>query len=196
MRIGVLAVQGAVSEHIKALEKASLDSGIPAQAIGLRTNKQLEEVSAVVIPGGESTTISRLIDEFELREGILKRAREGMPVMGTCAGCILMAKRGDEEVQKTKTRLLSLMDMAVSRNAFGRQRESFEAVLEIENMKGGFRGVFIRAPAITEVWGDCKVLSRLEDVIVMAQQKSLLALSFHPELSGDSRIHQMLLELI
>lgn len=119
-----------------------------------------------------------------------------MPIMGTCAGCILMAMEGDQAVAKTDTQLLSLMDMAVIRNAFGRQRESFEADLDINGFNDTFRGVFIRAPAISRLWGGCSALSTFEDNIVMARQGARFALAFHPELSGDTRIHEMFLELI
>ena len=116
--------------------------------------------------------------------------------MGTCAGCILMAKEGDEEVAKTKTELLKIMDMRVDRNAFGRQRESFEAPLDVKGFKSPFPGIFIRGPLIEEVYGKCEALSYYDDKIVMAKQDNLIGLSFHPELSGDSRIHEMFLKMI
>ena len=117
-------------------------------------------------------------------------------MMGTCAGCVLLAKEGDDEVERTDTKLLGLMDMGVDRNAFGRQRESFEAPLEIKGLDSPFPGVFIRGPVIRRVWGKCEVLSQYKDKIVMARQDNLLALSFHPELSGNSRVHEMLLGLV
>ena len=154
------------------------------------------EVSGLIVPGGESTTISKLLQKNHLYDPVRKEAEEGMPIMGTCAGCILLAKEGDEAVMKTQTQLLSIMDMAVVRNAFGRQRESFEADLEIEGLDSTFRGVFIRAPAISKVWGNCSVLSNFNGKIVMANQGSMLALAFHPELSGDTRIHELFLDMI
>jgi len=196
VKVGVLAVQGDVQEHLDILEKAIASLGFSAKATRIRRKQDLEEASALIIPGGESTTIARLLQQNYLFDPVLKRAEEGMPIMGTCAGCILMAKEGDEEVERTQTRLLSLMDMAVARNAFGRQRESFEADLTISGLSGDFRGVFIRAPAITRVWGDCFVLSRLEDTIVMARQEARFGLTFHPELWGDARIHEIFLESI
>lgn len=195
MKVGVTAVQGDVSEHLSAVEAAMREMSVRGDAIPVRRSDVLKEVDALIIPGGESTTISRLLVKFGLFDVIVQRAEEGMPVMGTCAGCILLAKEGDEQVRATGTRLLGLMDMAVDRNAFGRQRESFEADLEIEGI-GPSRGVFIRAPAIRRVWGGCRPLARLKDVIVMARQNHLLALAFHPELSGSTRIHRMFLELI
>jgi len=126
---------------------------------------------------------------------IVERAKDGMPVMGTCAGCVLLAKKGDEEVQRTGTKLLGLMDMTVRRNAFGRQRESFEAMLDVEGL-GAFQAVFIRAPVIVKMQNNCKPLAFFDEKIVMARQGNLLALAFHPELSNDTRIHKMLLEIV
>jgi 5'-phosphate synthase pdxT subunit len=170
--------------------------GVKGAVVSVRRPSDLEEVSCLVIPGGESTTISKLLRRFELHDRIVRMAEEGVPMMGTCAGCVLLAKEGDAEVEKTGTRLLGLMDMGVDRNAFGRQRESFEAPLDIAGLEAPFPGVFIRGPVIRKVWGDCKVLSSYGDKIVMARQGNMLALSFHPELSGDSRVHEMLLKMI
>ncbi|MFQ5837793.1 MAG: pyridoxal 5'-phosphate synthase glutaminase subunit PdxT [Thermoplasmata archaeon] len=195
MKVGVTALQGDVSEHLEIVERAMTELSLSGRAVPVRRPEALEGVDALIIPGGESTTISRLLVKFGLFDVITRRAEEGMPLMGTCAGCILLAKEGDEQVKATGTRLLGLMDMAVDRNAFGRQRESFEVELKIDGL-GPARGVFIRAPAIRRVWGDCRVLARLQDVIVMARQDHLLALAFHPELSGRTNIHRMFLELI
>jgi 5'-phosphate synthase pdxT subunit len=152
-------------------------------------------VDAIIIPGGESTTISRLLVRFGLHERIVKKAGEGVPILGTCAGLVLLAKEGDGQVEKTDTKLLGLMDMAVDRNAFGRQRESFEAELNVKGLEGLFPAIFIRAPLITKVWGKCQELARYENYIVMARQENLIALSFHPELSSDTRIHEMLIKM-
>lgn len=196
MKVGVLAVQGAVQEHLDILKKAMSSLDISGSPIGVRKLEDFERASALIIPGGESTTISKLLQKNSLFDSVRERAEEGMPIMGTCAGCILMAMEGDQAVAKTDTQLLSLMDMAVIRNAFGRQRESFEADLDILGFNGTFRGVFIRAPAISRSWGGCSVLSTFEDNIVMARQGARFALAFHPELSGDTRIHEMFLEQI
>ncbi len=195
MKVGVTAVQGDVSEHLEIVERAMAELSLPGRAVPVRKPAVLEEVAALIIPGGESTTISKLLVKFGLFEGVIERVEEGMPLMGTCAGCVLLAKEGDEQVMATGTRLLGLMDMAVDRNAFGRQRESFEVDLDIDEI-GPARGVFIRAPAIRRVWGECEVLARLEERIVMAQQRHMLALTFHPELSGTTGVHSRLLELI
>lgn len=195
MKAGVIAVQGAAPEHVRALESALAELGKSGSVITVRKPQELEQVSCVVIPGGESTTISKLLLRSGLHDLIVKRAEEGMPIMGTCAGCVLLAKEGDDEVKRTGTELLGLMDMAVDRNAFGRQKESFEAPLDIRGMSEPFPGVFIRGPVIRRVWNGCEVLSRYGDRIIMARQGSMMALSFHPELSGDNRIHRALLEM-
>ena len=196
MKVGVLAVQGAVQEHLDILKKAMSSLEISGSPIGVRRLEDFQKVSALIIPGGESTTISKLLQKNSLFDPVRERAEEGMPIMGTCAGCILMAMEGDQAVAKTDTQLLSLMDMGVIRNAFGRQRESFEADLDIKGFNETFRGVFIRAPAISRLWGDCSALSTFEDNIVMARQGARFALAFHPELSGNTRIHEMFLEHI
>ncbi|MBI0583326.1 MAG: pyridoxal 5'-phosphate synthase glutaminase subunit PdxT [Methanomassiliicoccus sp.] len=196
MKAGVIAVQGAAPEHVQALEAALADLGRKGSVITVRRPADLEQVSCAVIPGGESTTISKLLLRSGLHELVRERAAEGMPIMGTCAGCVLLAKEGDGEVDRTATKLLGLMDMAVDRNAFGRQRESFEAPLDIEGMDGPFPGVFIRGPVIRRMWGSCKIMARHGDRTVMARQENMLALSFHPELSGDLRVHRALLEMV
>jgi 5'-phosphate synthase pdxT subunit len=170
--------------------------GLKGSAVQVRRPPDLESVQALILPGGESTTIAKLLVKFGLFDRIITRAHEGMPIMGTCAGTILLAKEGDDQVSKTETKLLGLMDMAVDRNAFGRQRESFEADLTIDGLKTPFHAVFIRAPAITRVWGKCKALSRFEDKIMVARQDNLLALAFHPELTKDLRLHSLLVQMI
>jgi 5'-phosphate synthase pdxT subunit len=196
MKVGVIALQGAVSEHIEAVKRAFFQMEIEGEVGIVRSKSDLKSCQGLIIPGGESTTISRLLSSTELTKEIRKLAQKGMPIMGTCTGCILMAKEGDEEVKKTKTELLGLMDMKVVRNAFGRQRESFETQLDIKGLKKQYSGVFIRAPAIVKIWGECKALATFEDKIVLAQQNNLLAAAFHPELTEDTRIHEILLDMI
>ncbi|MBX8632087.1 MAG: pyridoxal 5'-phosphate synthase glutaminase subunit PdxT [Thermoplasmata archaeon] len=195
MKVGVIAVQGDVSEHVTASERAMAELGLKGSAVYVRTPEDMNGVDRLIIPGGESTTISKLLLKSGLFELIRRRAEEGMPVMGTCAGCILMAKKGDDQVEKTHTRLLGLMNMKVDRNFYGRQRESFEAKLKIDGVSESFRGVFIRAPAILEVWGRCVPLSRLGNEIVMAREDNLLGLAFHPELSGSTEVHSLFLRI-
>jgi 5'-phosphate synthase pdxT subunit len=196
VRIGVLGIQGAVSEHVLAAQRTIQSLGLKGEAVIVRKLPELQKVDALIMPGGESTTIGKLIHKFGLHDEIVTRADEGMPIMGTCAGTILLAKEGDEQVERTETRLLGLMDMAVDRNAFGRQRESFEHDIEIEGFSQPFHAVFIRAPAILRTWGDCRPLSKLEGVILVARQGNLLALTFHPELTQDLRFHSLLVEMI
>ena len=196
VRVGIIAIQGAVSEHVDTVERTLDSLGLKGTAVQVRRLPDLEGVQALILPGGESTTIAKLLVKFGLFDKIISRAHEGMPIMGTCAGTILLAKQGDDQVSKTQTKLLGLMDMAVDRNAFGRQRESFETDITVEGLKGPLHAVFIRAPAITRVWGKCKVLSRFEDKIVIAKQGNLLALAFHPELTKDLRLHSLLLQMI
>src|SRR5437763_3142410 len=149
MRIGVIGVQGDVSEHVDSVARAMHEAGKPGDAIAVRSRRALDRVDALTIPGGESTTISKLLVQLGLFDEIVRRASdEEMPIMGTCAGCILLAKDAGVQADKTRTRLLGLMDMAVDRNAFGRQRESFEADLQVEGLETPFHCVFIRPPAI------------------------------------------------
>lgn len=195
MKAGVVAIQGDVSEHISSLESAMKALSLSGNAFSVKSKADVEKSDVLVLPGGESTTISKLLLKSGLFDSIVKRASEGMPIMGTCAGCILLAKKGDSQVEQTSTRLLGLMDMKVDRNFFGRQRESFEANLDIEGLDQPFKGVFIRAPAIMETWGKCRPLASIAGKIAMAKQDNLLGLIFHPELSGSHELHRLLLEL-
>ncbi len=196
MKVGVVGVQGDVSEHVDAARRAIREGGFSGDAIAVRRREDLGGVNALTIPGGESTTISKLLVKFGLFDDIVARAREGMPVLGTCAGCILLAKEGDGQVARTDTRLLGLMDMAVDRNAFGRQRESFEADVEVSVLDTPFRGLFIRAPEITRTWGSCAPIGKVGGKVVLARQGALVGSAFHPELSGDLRIHTWFLGLV
>ncbi len=194
MRVAVVGVQGDVEEHVIAARKAMEKLGIDGEVVATRRKGVVSKSDAVIIPGGESTTISRLIFRDSIASEIIELAESGKPVMGTCAGLILLAKHGDEQVERTGTRLLGLMDMKVRRNAFGRQRESFQVRLEMKNV-GEIEAVFIRAPVITEVGEGVDVLARFEDYIVAAQQGNILALAFHPELTDDTRVHEYFLSL-
>jgi 5'-phosphate synthase pdxT subunit len=185
-----------VSEHIDTLDRAFIEGGYKGEAVWVRRPADLERVDCLVLPGGESTTISKLLVTFGLFESVVERAREGMPMLGTCAGMIVMCQQGDEEVDRTDTRLLGLLSAQVDRNAFGRQRESFEADLEIEGLATPFHAVFIRAPAVVRTWDDCRSIAELGERTVMVRQGALLAASFHPELTDDLRVHGMLLDLL
>jgi len=196
MKVGVISVQGAVPEHLRMSHLALTEMEMKGTVIAVRRPEELRSVDCLIIPGGESTTISKLLRKFGLFDDINRMGVDGVPIMGTCAGCVLLAKEGGEQAARTGTELLSLMDMAVDRNAFGRQRESFEAHLNIKGLDAPFPGVFIRAPLITKTWGECEVVSRHQGEAVMARQGNLLALSFHPELTLDPRLHQLLFSMV
>lgn len=195
-KIGVIAIQGDVAEHVIALEKTLTESGEKGEVVKIKQRGIVGSCDAIVIPGGESTTIGRLIE----REGILPELKEaasaGKPILGTCAGLVLLAKEGDEEVVKTKQPLLGFMDVKVKRNAFGRQRESFETLLKLTIFETPFHTVFIRAPAIIRASDDVTVLATFDSRIVAAKQGNTIALSFHPELTEDRRIHHYFLDLV
>lgn len=194
MRIAVVGVQGAVEEHVLITKKAMKKLGIDGEVVPTRKKGVVEKSDGVIIPGGESTTISRLIWKDSIAKEVIEKAEEGKPVMGTCAGLILLSKHGDEQVEKTKTKLLGLLDVWIKRNAFGRQRESFEVNLNVKNI-GLFPAVFIRAPAIVKVGENVEVLAKFEDYIVGVQQGNILGFAFHPELTNDTRIHEYFLKL-
>ena len=189
MRVGVLALQGAFIEHEKMLRRLGAD------AIEVRLPQHLEGLDGLIIPGGESTTIGKVAEQWGLLEPVRAFAQLGRPVWGTCAGMILMAKEVVDSVPGQP--LLGLMDMAVRRNAFGRQVESFEADLDVPVLGDRpFHGVFIRAPIIERVGKEVQVLARLDDgAAVAARQESMLVTSFHPELTEDDRFHRYFLSL-
>ncbi len=196
MKIGVIGLQGAVSEHLEATERAMRKLGIRGEAVWAGKLEQLEGVDGIIIPGGESTTIGKLMQRTKTFEMVKHLAGGGVPVLGTCAGLIVLAKRGDEQVMRTGQPLLELMDIAAVRNAFGRQRESFEVDLEIPVLgKEPFRCVFIRAPAVAEAWGNAQVLAEFRGKIVAVQEGNLLAVAFHPELTPDTRLHEYFLRM-
>ncbi|AKB41094.1 pyridoxal 5'-phosphate synthase glutaminase subunit PdxT [Methanosarcina mazei] len=196
MKIGVIAIQGAVSEHVDALRRALKERGVEAEVVEIKHKGIVPECSGIVIPGGESTTLCRLLAREGIAEEIKEAAAKGVPILGTCAGLIVIAKEGDRQVEKTGQELLGIMDTRVNRNAFGRQRDSFEAELELSILDSPFTGVFIRAPGIVSCGPGVKVLSRLEGMIIAAEQGNLLALAFHPELTDDLRIHQYFLDKV
>jgi 5'-phosphate synthase pdxT subunit len=184
--VGVLALQGAFREHIYALE--ALDVG----AIAVRLPDQLAECAGLIIPGGESTAISKLMESYGFYEPIVARFHEGMAVWGTCAGAILIAKEVIDGVQDQRS--LGLMDAVVRRNAYGRQVDSFEADLAFAHIGEPFRGVFIRAPWIERVGDGTEVLAEHDGHIVAARQGRLLSTTFHPELTGDPRVHRFFIQ--
>lgn len=187
MKIGVLCIQGAVSEHVDALKKCGVD------VTCVKRKDQFAELDGLIIPGGESTTIGKLIERVALADRIREMAAEGKPVYGTCAGLILLA----HEVEGREQFLLRLMDITVARNAFGRQRESFEKGLHIpvlgENL---FHAVFIRAPLIHHCGKSVETLASCDGKVVAARQDNLLVTSFHPELTDDLRMHRYFIKMV
>jgi 5'-phosphate synthase pdxT subunit len=180
MQIGVLALQGAFAAHSDCLKS------IGVQSIEVRTPEQLGSVDALLMPGGESSTMSQLLESSGLFDPIAQRIAEGMPVFGTCAGMILLASEILDG--RSDQRNFSAIDISVRRNAFGRQVDSFEAT--INSSVGEFHGVFIRAPRIERVGGQVEVLGSINDEPVLVRQGNVLAASFHPELSNDARLHE------
>jgi len=180
MQIGVLALQGAFAAHSDCL------TSIGVQSIEVRTPEQLSSVDALLMPGGESSTMSQLLESSGLFDPIATRITDGMPVFGTCAGMILLASEILDG--RSDQRSFSAIDISVRRNAFGRQVDSFEAT--INSSVGEFHGVFIRAPRIERVGDDVEVLGSIKDEPVLVRQGNVLAASFHPELSNDARLHE------
>ena len=194
MNLGVLALQGDVREHLRALASSG------AEPVPVRRPDELAGVDALVVPGGESTVMSKLAITFELMEPIRKRISAGMPVYGSCAGMIMLASRvldGRPDQEQ-----FGGVDMTVRRNAFGRQVESFEGPVDISDISGGpFDAVFIRAPWVEEVGADVRVMGRVTagpaaGRIVAVRQGNLLATAFHPELTGDLRVHRYFVEMV
>jgi 5'-phosphate synthase pdxT subunit len=192
--IGVLALQGDVREHVKALTECG------ATAVPVRRPRELEAVDALVLPGGESTTIDKLARAFDLAEPIRERIRQGMPVYGSCAGMILLADRLVDGIDGQQT--FGGIDVLVRRNAFGRQVESFEEDLTFAHLDDGpLRAVFIRAPWVEEAGEDVEVLATVESgpakgKVVAVRQGSAMATSFHPEVSGDLRVHRLFVQMV
>lgn len=186
MIIGVLALQGDFREHIWALQRLGVE------AFAVKTVSDLERIDGLIIPGGESTSIGRIAKVTGVGEKIVELAKQGLPIYGTCAGMILMAKRIVDHPDQYS---FGLMDIAVRRNAYGRQIESFEVYLDVEKI-GKVKAVFIRAPMVVEVSDNVEVLARYENVPVLVKQGNLLASSFHPELTDDLRIHAYFVKMV
>ena len=187
MKIGVLALQGAFREHCWMLE------GCGVTAVEIRKPEELDDVVGLVIPGGESTTIGKLMVQWGLMEKIKVRVSQGMAIYGTCAGMIMLAK----EIVESDQPRLGLMDVTVKRNGFGRQRESFEATMSVPEFgKEPVQAVFIRAPYIETSGESVKVMALVKDKIVIARQDKILVTAFHPELTNDNRIHKYFISMI
>lgn len=196
MKIAVIAIQGNVEEHIHATEQALIKEGIQGKVIPVKHSGILPECSGIVLPGGESTTLCRLMKKEGIDAEIKQAAGEHKPILATCAGLIAIAKHGGAQAENTGQELLGIMDVDVDRNAFGRQRESFEALLHLSFLDTPYNAVFIRAPKITRVGKDVEITATLGNTIVGVKQHNILGLSFHPELIEDTRIHQYFIKLI
>ena len=186
--IGVLAIQGDFLEHRQMLER------LGSVVLEVRTRNELDKVDGLIIPGGESTTIVQLLDIFDMRDHLVNLVKNGMPIWGTCAGMIVLAN----SLTDHRPNPLKLMDINVPRNAFGRQVDSFEADLEIDEVDGqSYKAIFIRAPIVNSVGPNVRVISRLNDGRPVAvRENHMLATAFHPELTLDHRIHQMFLGMV
>ena len=186
MKVGILSLQGAFREHREVLDALAVET------VAVRTPEQLGALDALIMPGGESTTMSKLLDTAALRTPLAELLADGLAVFGTCAGMILLAR--DLVDGRPDQRSFGAIDVSVRRNAYGRQRDSFEAPLDVDDLSGGpFPGVFIRAPRIEHAGDDVEVLARYDGHPVLARQGRVWVASFHPELSGDLRLHHRFL---
>lgn len=198
MTIGVLGLQGDIEENVAATSQALQELHVNGTVDIVRHPEELEKIDGLILPGGESTVQSTLAAIQRSLPAIKKRISEGMPVLGSCAGMIMLSKRAyDRIIGDTKQKLIGNLDIVIERNAFGRQNDSFEADLTVAMLgKEAFRGVFIRAPAVSEVGKDVEVIGKLNNRIVAVKQKNIIGTAFHPELSGDSRMHKHLINMI
>jgi pyridoxal 5'-phosphate synthase pdxT subunit len=187
MKAGVLALQGAFREHREVLD------ALDVEAVEVRVPEHLSGLDALFMPGGESTTIGKLLDTSGLRDPLHDALRDGLPVFATCAGLILLAEDVRDGADAVSPAALGVLDCAVIRNAYGRQRESFEARLAVKGIEGEFPGVFIRAPVVERVGDAVEVLASHDEHPVLVRQGAIWAATFHPELSGDLRLHQRFL---
>jgi len=200
--IGIVAFQGGFYEHYTMLLRAFAETSIEGEVKLVKKKKDLEGLDGIIIPGGESTTIGKIAHKTGILYDIKEAIEGGKPTLATCAGAIMLAKKvRDAKVPEFSQPLLGVMDIGVVRNYFGRQRESFELDLHIEGMgEAPYRGIFIRAPAIVEVWGGARTISKITyneaEVTVFASQGSILATTFHPELTRDTRIHKRFISLV
>jgi pyridoxal 5'-phosphate synthase pdxT subunit len=196
--IGVLGLQGDIEENVAATSQALQELQINGSIDMVRYPEEIEKIDGLILPGGESTVQSTLVAIQRSLPVIKKRISEGMPVLGTCAGMIMLSKRAyDRIVGDTKQKLIGNLDVVIERNAFGRQNDSFEADLSLDMLgKEPFKGVFIRAPAVSEIGKDVEVIGKLNNRIVAVKQKNIIGTAFHPELSGDSRMHRHLINMV
>jgi len=194
MRIGVVGVQGAVFEHISSTRKALENLGVRGEVVWVRRRRDLKGISGLVLPGGESTTISKLIEKNGIFDEVKRLGLEGVPIMGTCAGLILLAKTVLGAIPGQRS--LELLDAEVARNAYGRQVDSFEAPIRLTFSDQPFQGIFIRAPRILKLYGKARPIAYRGEEVVGAEEGNLIGLAFHPELADDTRVHEYCIEKI
>jgi 5'-phosphate synthase pdxT subunit len=196
LRIGVLGLQGDFEAHLKALQRAAEALDLDVEGVVVKLPQHLSELDGIILPGGESTTIGKLMELYGLKEPLQQMISQGVPMWGTCAGLILLARETDNALAGQP--LLASLDIRVCRNAFGSQRESFETNLSVPELgEAPFHAFFIRGPSIAEVGPEVKVLATLDDgTIVAVRQGSLLGTAFHPEVAGDVRFHDYFLRLV
>lgn len=196
--VGVLALQGDVEENIKATTDALSEINLKGKVISVRYPHEILKVDGLIIPGGESTVMGLLLSiKNGLLDSITKVLQNRLPIMGTCAGMIVLAKKSyDKVVGNKKQLLLGALDIEIERNSFGRQYDSFESTLEISGIGNDFKGIFIRSPTVISTGSRVQILSKFDGKIVAVQQENIIGTSFHPELSGDNRMHRLFIELI
>lgn len=196
--VGVLALQGDVEENIKATTNALREMNLKGKVISVRYPDEILKVDGLIIPGGESTVMGLLLSiKNGLLDSITKVLQNRIPIMGTCAGMIVLAKKSyDKVVGNKKQLLLGALDIEIERNSFGRQYDSFESTLEISGIGNDFKGIFIRSPTVISTGSRVQILSKFDGKIVAVQQENIIGTSFHPELSGDNRMHRLFIELI
>lgn len=196
--IGVLALQGDIEENKRAVTNALEEMNQKGKVVSVRYPEEIMKIDGLIIPGGESTVMGLLIAiKNGLLDSINKALQKRLPVMGTCAGMIILAKRSyDRVVGNKKQLLLGALDIEIERNSFGRQYDSFESNLDISGIGNDFKGIFIRAPSVISTGPEVQILSRFDGKIVAVQQENIIGTSFHPELSGDNRMHKLFIELI
>lgn len=197
IKVGVLGIQGDIEENILSTEEALKKLNLRGTVESVRYSESVAELDGLILPGGESTVIGSLLSiQGKVFQTIEKKIKEGMPVLGTCAGLIMLSKRTyDKVVGETKQKLFGMLDVVIERNAFGRQHESFEVDLEIPVLgKEPFRGIFIRSPIVNNVGESVTILTKLNDKIVAVKQNNIIGTSFHPELSTDRRLHELFIK--
>jgi pyridoxal 5'-phosphate synthase pdxT subunit len=197
IKVGVLGIQGDIEENILSTVEALKKLNLRGTVESVRYSESIAELDGLILPGGESTVIGSLLSiQGKVFQTIEKKITEGMPVLGTCAGLIMLSKRTyDKVIGETKQKLFGMLDVVIERNAFGRQHESFEVDLEIPVLgKEPFRGIFIRSPIVNNVGKSVTILTKLNDKIVAVKQNNIIGTSFHPELSADRRLHELFIK--